>query len=321
MSRPLRIEYEDAWYHVMNRGAAKQATFLNRAHYELFLEVLEEVVQRFQIEVHAYCLMPNHYHLLIKTPHANLSKAMRHLNGVYTQRFNKACDRDGPLFRGRYKAILVDQEQYLTRLSRYIHLNPVKANLVRKPERYTWSSYPYYHDPKKQPDWLTCTDVLERFGQRKAREAYADFVAEGIDADIDKFYTGSMSVPILGGKQFTNKVTRSYLDHQPDSEIHQHKATLKKQLPSIEDVFQSVATFYELSMKELLARVPREKNRPKALAVQLAVKKAQASYRDIAEFIGDISYPAVAKMIARLREEMQTEKGIQAELDNLAKQL
>ncbi len=128
MTRPLRIEYEGAWYHAMNRGRAREVIFPDDVAYAAFLTTLAEAVARFRIEVHAYCLMPNHYHLLIRTPHANLSRAMRQIDGLYTQRHNQLAGTDGPLFRGRYKAIVVDADAYLLNVSRYIHCNPVEAN-------------------------------------------------------------------------------------------------------------------------------------------------------------------------------------------------
>jgi putative transposase len=127
MSRPLRIQFPGAWYHVMNRGANKQITFQDDNDRKDFLGLLKAIHYRYKIEVHAYCLMNNHYHLMLRINSANLSQAMRHLNGVYTQRYNCRHNIDGPLFRGRYKSILVDAENYLLRLSRYIHLNPVSA--------------------------------------------------------------------------------------------------------------------------------------------------------------------------------------------------
>ena len=127
MSRPQRILYENAYYHVMNRGAGRRQIFHGREDREIFLQTLGEACHQFHVEIHAYCLMGNHYHLLIKTPQANLSRAMRHINGVYTQRYNRLNKTDGSLFRGRYKAILVDSDAYLLHLSKYIHLNPLSA--------------------------------------------------------------------------------------------------------------------------------------------------------------------------------------------------
>jgi putative transposase len=124
MARPLRIEFEGAWYHVMNRGAGRRLIYRSSRHRDTFLRLLAEVTELFAVEIHAYCMMGNHYHLLTRTPRANLGRAMRHLNGVYTQRFNLTCGTDGPLFRGRYRSVLVAADTHLLQVSRYIHRNP-----------------------------------------------------------------------------------------------------------------------------------------------------------------------------------------------------
>lgn len=127
MPRPTRIEYENAFYHIMNRGRVRQTIFHNNSYYLAFLETLEEASQRFNAVIHAYCLMSNHYHLIVETPLANISRVMRHVNGVYTQRYSRLKKTDGPLFLGRFKAILVDEDAYLLQLSRYIHRKPVET--------------------------------------------------------------------------------------------------------------------------------------------------------------------------------------------------
>ena len=139
MPRPARIEYENAFYHVMNRGRGRKTIFKEKEHYLAFLETVEEASNRFQSIVHAYCLMGNHYHLLIETPLANLGRVMRHINGVYTQRYNRLKKTDGPLFRGRYKAILVDRDAYLLQLTRYIHRNPLE---MKRPLVDALAAYP-----------------------------------------------------------------------------------------------------------------------------------------------------------------------------------
>ncbi len=144
MSRPLRIEYPDAWYHVMNRGRRGDPVFRVREDYLSFIELLKETGDMWNLRVGAYCLIPNHYHLLIQTPNANLSRCMRHINGVYTQRFNRNHHLDGQLFRGRYKAILVEGDSYLLELLRYIHRNPLEAGLIEVLDRYPWSSHRGY---------------------------------------------------------------------------------------------------------------------------------------------------------------------------------
>ena len=139
MARPLRIVFEGAWYHVMNRGAGRRAIFPTDEHRETFLALLGEMAGTFGVEVHAYCLMSTHYHLLLHTRRGNLSDALRHLNGIYTQRHNRQRRTDGPLFRGRFKAILVDADSYLAQLSRYIHLNPVPAKIPEHALDTPWS--------------------------------------------------------------------------------------------------------------------------------------------------------------------------------------
>ncbi len=127
MARPLRITYPGAVYHVMNRGASRKRVFTHHADYEVFLQLLEDCHRRWKVEILAYCLMGNHYHLCLRTPEENLPRVMRHVNGVYTQHVNRTQGRDGPLFRGRYKALVVETDTYLSAVIRYIHLNPVKA--------------------------------------------------------------------------------------------------------------------------------------------------------------------------------------------------
>ena len=152
MVRPLRIEYPDAWYHVMNRGRRGEQIFLEERDYKTFLELLMESAQLWHLRIVAYCQMPNHYHLLVQTPDANLSRCMRHINGVYTQRFNRLHQCDGQLFRGRYKAILVDADSYLLQLVRYIHRNPLRAGIVEELSSYEWSSHRGYLSKSRKWD-------------------------------------------------------------------------------------------------------------------------------------------------------------------------
>jgi putative transposase len=133
VSRPLRIKFPNAWYHVMNRGRRAEKIFIDPNDYKVFVDLLKETAGTWNIKVAAYCLIYNHYHIFLKTPEANISRSMRHLNGVYTQRFNRRHKLDGPLFRGRYKSIVVGADHYLLQLVRYIHKNPVKAGLVENP--------------------------------------------------------------------------------------------------------------------------------------------------------------------------------------------
>ena len=218
MARPLRIQYSNAVYHVMNRGLGRQRIFLFDDDYGMFMEALKEASLLFNIRVIAYCLMSNHYHLLIQTPKANLSRAMRHLNGVYTQRFNKIHKTDGPLFRGRYKAILVQEDEYLTHLIRYIHLNPIQANLTQDLLRYPHTSHKDYlkgkdlHIKDKGP-WLYVRLGLSFFSNRtkQALIQYQAFLTDGVDARTKAFYKQKNQGSFLGSPSFIDAIKEKYL--------------------------------------------------------------------------------------------------------------
>ncbi len=181
MARPLRIEYPGALHHVTSRGNARQDIFLDATDRRRFLDTLGDVVGRFGWLCHAYCLMGNHYHLLVETPEPNLSRGMRQLNGVYTQRFNRRHRSVGHVFQGRYKAILVERQGYLLELSRYVVLNPVRAGVVRRPGDYAWSSYRATAGRADPPAFLTRDWLLGQFGQslRDAQAGYRRFVSDG----------------------------------------------------------------------------------------------------------------------------------------------
>lgn len=199
MARPLRIEYHGALYHVTSRGDGRDDIYLDDEDKEVFLEVLAEVCERFNWVLHAYCLMTNHYHLLVETPDANLSLGMRQLNGVYTQRFNRGHNRVGHVFQGRYKAILVEKESYLLELARYIVLNPVRARMVRSVKHWPWSSYRTTAGFVTKPKWLEIDWILSAFGRNKGRaqELYREYVSEGRNQPapweqlVNQIYLGS----------------------------------------------------------------------------------------------------------------------------------
>ena len=163
MSRPLRIEFPGAFYHVTSRGNARQKIHSDDRDRAQFLVTLAGGVDRYAWRCHAYCLMPNHYHLLIETPKPTLSLGMRQLNGLYTQVYNRRHGRVGHLFQGRFKAILVEKEAYLLELLRYVVLNPVRAGLVRRPGAWRWSSYDAFVGAAPCPPWLNMDWVLDQF--------------------------------------------------------------------------------------------------------------------------------------------------------------
>ena len=181
MSRPLRLEFADALYHVTSRGDRREAIFLDDDDREDWLAVLGTVCERFNWVVHAFCQMTNHYHLLVETVDGNLARGMRQLNGLYTQRFNRRHGLDGHLFQGRYKAILVQKGAYLLELTRYVVLNPLRARMVATLEDWRWSSYPYFAGALAAPDWLDTEWLLGQFGAGRAEAfvRYREFVLAG----------------------------------------------------------------------------------------------------------------------------------------------
>jgi REP element-mobilizing transposase RayT len=182
MARPLRIEYDGALYHVTSRGNERKPIFKDDGDRELFLTTLRQVSERFHWLCHAYCLMGNHYHLVIETPDGNLSKGMRQLNGVYTQAFNRRHHRVGHLFQGRFKGILVQKESHYLEVCRYVVLNPVRAKAVKQPREWAWSSYRATGGLAAVPRCLKVEEILSHFGQRRgpAQEKYREYVGEGI---------------------------------------------------------------------------------------------------------------------------------------------
>ena len=181
MARPLRIEFPGALYHVTSRGNGRADIYLDDADRHVFLSVFDAVCQRMHWLCYAYCLMNNHYHLVIETSDGNLSAGMRQLNGIYTQRFNRQHERVGHVFQGRYKAILVDRDVYLLELARYVVLNPVRAGMVDHPGKWLWSSYRVTVGEAAAPSWLAQGRLLGQFGHttREARQRYAQFVQDG----------------------------------------------------------------------------------------------------------------------------------------------
>lgn len=182
MARPLRIEFAGALYHVTSRGNGREDIYLDDSDRELFMVVLGEACSLFNWTVHAWCLMSNHYHLLVETPDSNLSRGMRYLNGVYTQRFNRTHSHVGHLFQGRFKAILVEKEAHMLELARYVVLNPVRAGMVESAEQWSWSSYPAMVGLSGCPEWFDREWLLGNFGEsnRSAVRQYMRFVEDGV---------------------------------------------------------------------------------------------------------------------------------------------
>jgi len=219
MSRPLRIEYPGAVYHVTSRGNEKKPVFKDDTDRENFLNIVQHVNKRYNWLCHAYCLMTNHYHLLIETPDGNLSLGMRQLNSVYTQLFNKRHGRPGHLFQGRYKAILIQKDSHLLEVCRYVVLNPVRAKMVDKPEGWKWSSYLATGGKAKPHPCLTPDWVLGQFSRKrgKAEQEYRKFVSWG--AGKATIWTEVRGQAVLGEEGFVDQFVDHLKKHKEIPEI------------------------------------------------------------------------------------------------------
>lgn len=307
MTRPLRIEYPGAWYHVMNRVAGRRIVFQDREIGELFLELLADIEGRFGVECHAYCLMGNHYHLLLHTPEGNLGRAMRHFNGLLTQRFNRRKRSDGPLFRGRYKAILVDADHCLLAVSRYIHRNPLEADLVKRLERYAHSSYPAYLGRVSRPAWLRIETVLNLLGPRDATRRYQSFVEQGGADEVTAFYAADRQAPILGSKTFMKRMRHDCRPH-PEQPGHKHL----QRRPSGTEILAAVSAAWEVPVPALrrTARGRGKRNLPRAVAMYLSQNLGRRKLAEIARDFGVGHYATVAVTIRRLRDSLKQQPAL-----------
>jgi REP element-mobilizing transposase RayT len=207
MARPLRIEFPGALYHLTARGNAQQPIFLDDHDRKCFLQVLGKTLSDCNGICHAYCLMGNHYHLLVETPEANLSQIMKQINGIYTQRFNRKHLRVGHVFQGRFKSIIVDKDAYLLELCRYIVLNPVRAGMVDDPGRYRWSSFKATAGKIRTPVFLNTDWILAQFAESRprAQSEYRRFVRAGIKEASP--WSALKGQCLLGGKDLIEKLS------------------------------------------------------------------------------------------------------------------
>jgi len=235
MTRPLRIEYPGAVYHITSRGIEKKPVFKDNQDRGNFLRTLQQVNKRYNWLCHAYCLMGNHYHLLIETPDGNLSIGMRQLNGVYTQLFNNRHKRSGHLFQGRFKSILIQKDSHLLEVCRYVVLNPIRAKKVENPKQWKWSSYRATGGQEKPHPCLTTDWVLGQFSRKrgKAEKEYRQFVKWGIgNKSIWKDVKGQV---LLGEDEFVDNLTDHLRKHKPVSEIPKSRRYANR--PLLEKIF------------------------------------------------------------------------------------
>lgn len=316
MARPLRIEYPNAWYHIMSRGRRSEDIFLGTMDYEMFIDLLRESCTMWNLRIVAYCLMPNHYHLLVQTPEGNIARCMRHINGVYTQRFNRTHSCDGQLFRGRYKSILVDGDSYLLELVRYIHRNPIKAGLVDKLSGYPWSSHIGYISVAKKWDWLHKEFVFSLLTADRQHWLidYRKFVSATCEEEISGVLHKKKWPSVLGPESFVDWVKGKYYRLGPNPDVPQ----AKELAPSAETIVTAVCNYYHVGINDIDRSRRGYFNEPRNVAVFLVRKLRGDSLKVIGQRFGMEKYSSVSSIIDRMRGRMRLDRKLAHRVDRVA---
>ncbi len=316
MSRAWRIEYEGAYYHLLSRGNEGRDIFLDVKDRIVFLDTIGEMSERFEMDVYAYVLMTNHYHLLVRTRQANLKKAMHWFGTTYTQRFNRRHSRYGHLFQGRYKSIIVQNIAYLLQLSYYIHRNPLRAGMVKHLADYRWSSYQFYGYGKKAPEWLETQLILSQFSDKPERHhIYRQKIREYAREEESLFEDLRYGL-VLGTKKFLDNLRKRYLKAEPEASIPQQRQINKQFDPSqflikAEEVLKCSLTKFVQS-----ARLRGEEKDNRDILVYLLWKSGRLTNDQIGELFG-LSYSAVSHVVKSIKTRMPNNPELSQKSDRL----
>lgn len=318
MARPLRIEYPNAYYHVSNKGDNTGGLFPSEQFYQAFLDGVREASSRFNVEVLAWCLLKNDYHLLIKTPEGNLSRFMRQVDGLYTQYYQKARRKRGSVFRARYKSVLFQAESWLVPLSRYLHNLPrtARQNALSWP----WSSLQLYLN-ETSDTWLKTDEVLSQFGAAEtARAAYADYMQAGHDRELSRFYGKKNQLSVLGDERFR---ARAKTLAAVSIERGVSKGAVARKRPTPGKIISSVADTFNVSGSSILhaARGPGSKNVPRWVAMYLCQEAAGITLQKIAQQFGLQRYGTVSTTIGKLKDEFEENPPLVSCVENIRQQL
>jgi len=321
MARPLRVEYPGAFYHVMNRGNAGEDVFITRRDREKFLEYLETASSRFSLRIHTYCLMSNHYHLLVETPEANLSQAIQWINVSYAVYFNNKRQRRGHLFQGRFKSLLVDADAYLKQLSRYIHLNPVRAEMVTSASEYPWSSYPFFIGKMKMPAWLVGDWILAQFGENlpEARRNYRAFVEKVDPMRIKNPGRSPVGGFILGEVDFVDWIKETFLVAEPQTK---EKPQLTALQPGVElrEIVSAVCDWFGVGPDNIMIK-GKKKNLARDVAIYLSRGLTRLSGKELGQFFGFVSGAAITVRYKTVAERIGEDKKLKRQIERLKGQI
>jgi putative transposase len=318
MARPLRIEYPGAFYHVMHRGNAGSDIFKSDRDREKFLDYVGKAVERYGIKIHSYCLMTNHYHFLIETPYPNLSQAIKWINVGYVAYYNRKRRRSGHLFQGRFKAVVIDADEYLKHLSRYIHLNPIRAGMVSHCREYPWSSYPVFGGYAKAPEWLETHWLLSLFGQNRkgAMERYREFVESVQNDKIENPSKDIVSGIILRGTEFVSWIKRNFLSNDADIKEKPQLKSLKPGL-SPEDLLTAICNEFACTRKVILQK-GKKGNLARDLAIYLSREMTGESGISLGRHYG-ISGAGITVRHSIIAEKIKKNRKLKGQINRIKK--
>jgi len=300
MARSTRIDFENTYYHVLSRGNEKRPIFIDNQDYHIFKEQTKEMVNRFSIEVHAYVLMTNHYHLLIKTRQQNLSRSMQWLGQTYASQFNRRHQRCGHLFQGRFKSFVVENEHYLNSLCLYIHRNPIRAKMVAHLSDYQWSSYPVYIG-KFNEEWLTTDLILGLYGNDRQKFINTQLhYAKQEEQIFDDLRYGLF----FGSESFADTYAAK-LKEEEHPEKPQIRAAFKKM--NIFDVTRQVLLMLDVDdIQSILKPLRREKRPKRDIAIYILVNLGIYTNQEIGNVFG-VGYTSISGAIKRAVKYFETD--------------
>jgi REP element-mobilizing transposase RayT len=306
---------------VISRGNAGEKIFKSKRDKEKFLGYLEKAVERFSIIIHTYCLMDNHYHLLMETSQPNLSAAVQWINVSYAVYFNRKRQRSGHLFQGRFKAILIDADEYLKQLSRYIHLNPVRAKIAENPSDYKWSSHRAFIGVEKPPPWLEIRWLLSQFGRRRnvALGNYRAYVEDVEAAALENPIKDVVGGMILGNPGFVNWVKNELLSARVDDEEVPQLKELKPK-PSLDTIVKNVCDEMRCNEKQILQK-GHKRNINREMAIFLARDLSGMSGKALGQYFGGISGSAITLNYNHFMEKLESDKKLVRKIDNMKKRI
>ncbi len=302
MARQLRIEFKGALYHILSRGNAQQNIFLSDDDHKIFLNILEEISDRFDIDIFAYVLMNNHYHLLLRTNTPNLSKSMQWLGTAYTRRFNLSHSRSGHLFQGRFKSILVQNKAYLTQLSCSIHRNPLRAGVVNRLADYRLSSYRAYAYKAKHPDWLKKKIILSQFKGEEPHKAYREKVQKYSDEET-KIWENLRHGFIFGTRRYLEKIKTDYLKKESDPELPQLNRIRKDK--NLEKLLKSAAKILDCDIETFRrsARISKKDVHNRDILLYYLRDTGRYTNKQIGELFG-LTFSAVSRRANIIKSEI-----------------